>query len=153
MVMLYCNSPWCENHRTYTNLSQLHWQKTWEDHEKKTENCPQFSQNENTFSPNFPIMFVSVYSNYSRQDHYKICKNQGKRQVGESCLNQNCFEINLIFSKVEMSRGLFSLQNCSHLALVYTHLLCSCIVCLNSVWQQWKCVLSLKSLQSPNFRN
>jgi len=25
----------------------LHWQKSWENHEKKTKRCPRFSQNEN----------------------------------------------------------------------------------------------------------
>jgi len=73
--------------RTSWPVLSLHWQKSWENHEKKTENFPQFSQNENilsklanyspiltkifsfwqnwgklSFSSNFPMIFVIVWT-------------------------------------------------------------------------------------------
>jgi len=38
-----------ESNRSELVRHYLHWQKLWENHEKKTEIFPQFSQNENIF--------------------------------------------------------------------------------------------------------
>jgi len=68
-----------------------HWQKSWENHEKKTENFPQFSRNEN--------LFVKIGELFSFWENWGKCYVPSFKFSHDFCQCKTLYSILLVNDK------------------------------------------------------